>query len=199
MPTTDPRVDAYIAASRDFAQPILRRLRKVVHAGCPNVEETLKWGAPAFMYKGPLAGMSAFKEHCRFGLWKGSLLKDLHLSASGEMSGPFAKIRSIADLPTDQTLIKQVKEAAALNERGVKVVRPKRAVKPVVVPPYFRSALKKNKKALAAFEAFSPSHKREYVAWVTEARTEETRARRMQTTLEWLAEGKSRHWKYQGR
>ena len=198
MPSVDPRVDAYIAKSPGFAQPVLRRLRKAIHAGCPDVEETLKWGAPAFTHKGMLAMMAAFKAHCRFGFWKGRLLKDVRLSSVHDPSGPFAKITSVTDLPPQRTLITYVKAAAALNEQGVKAAaRPKRPAKPIEVPGYFRAALRRNAKALAAFEAFSPSHKREYVAWVADARTDATRARRLHTTLQWLSEGKSRNWKYQ--
>ncbi len=76
MASKDPRIDAYIAKSADFAQPILKHLRKVVHAGCPKVEETLKWSMPHFDYKGVMCGMAAFKAHCVFGFWKESLIFD---------------------------------------------------------------------------------------------------------------------------
>ena len=197
MPTKDPRIDAYIANSADFAKPILKHLRKLVHTACPNVEETLKWSMPAFTHKGILCGMAAFKQHCTFGCWKHELIFPKGTAQEGAM-GQLGRITSLADLPSDSELLGYLKKAVELNEAGIKKpALPRSKVKQaLVLPDYFTAALKKNKKALATFEAFSHSHKKEYLEWITEAKQEETRARRMQTTLEWLAEGKSRNWKY---
>jgi uncharacterized protein YdeI (YjbR/CyaY-like superfamily) len=192
----DARIDAYIAKAQPFAQPILKHLRRVVHAGCPGVEETMKWSMPAFYYQGPMAGMAAFKAHCTFGFWKDALLKAS--PKSEEAMGSFGRITSIKDLPSEKTLVGLVKRAAKLNEDGVRVPRAAKAARaPVKVPPYMTAALKKNKRALATFEGFSPSHRREYVEWITEAKTDATRRRRLATAIEWLAEGKSRNWKYE--
>ena len=196
MATTDPRVDAYIAKSAEFARPILKHLRAAVHAASPEIEETLKWSMPHFMYKGMLCGMAAFKQHCSFGFWKGKLVADL----SEEAMGQFGCITKVSDLPPKRALTAYVKKAMALNDAGVKSptrvksAKPKAAVK---VPDDLVAALKRNKKARATFEGFSPSHRREYVEWITEAKREETRAKRLATTLEWLAAGKSRNWKYE--
>lgn len=195
MGTRDPRVDAYLEQARPFARPILQHLRKVVHAGCPGVEETMKWSAPHFTYQGMLCGMQAFKEHCAFGFWKGSLIKGLGARGEDAM-GQFGRITSLEDLPAQKTLIGLVKQAAALNEQGVKVERTPQRKKGLETPADLVSALKKNKKALAAFEAFSPSHRREYVEWIGEAKRDDTRQRRLATAIEWLSEGKPRHWKY---
>jgi uncharacterized protein YdeI (YjbR/CyaY-like superfamily) len=199
MATKDPRIDAYISKSPDFAKPILKHLRKVVHAGCPEVVETLKWSMPHFDHKGIMCGMGAFKEHCAFGFWKADLV--LERAAGGEKSGmgSFGCIKSIADLPNEKTLIGYVKKAAALNEAGIKApgrTQPKKRA-PIPVPDYFAAALKKNAKARKSFESFPPSHRREYLEWITEAKREATRNERMATSIKWLAEGKSRHWKYQ--
>ena len=199
MGTKDPRVDAYIARSADFARPILNHLRKIVHAGCPKVEEAIKWGAPFFMYKGVLCNMAAFKQHCAFGFWKGTLLKALNTAGkANEAWGQLGRIESLADLPSEDFLIRQVKEAMQLNEKGAKAPtkhKPK-AKTPLVVPAYVKAALKKNAKAGVTFEGFSPSHKREYIEWITEAKTEATRQKRLDTALAWMAEGKVRNWKY---
>jgi uncharacterized protein YdeI (YjbR/CyaY-like superfamily) len=195
MGTRDPRVDAYIEKAQPFARPILQHLRKVVHAGCPGVEETMKWSAPHFMYQGMLCGMQAFKEHCAFGFWKGSLIEGLGARGEDAM-GHFGRITSIQDLPPQKTLIGLVTQAAALNEQGVKVERTARRKKAVEPPEDLVSALRKNKKALAAFQAFSPSHRREYVEWIGEAKRDDTRQRRLATAIEWLSEGKPRNWKY---
>jgi len=198
MPSTDPRIDAYIAKAQPFAKPILEHLRKVVHAGCPNVVEGLKWSMPHFDYKGIFCGMAAFKQHCTFGFWKGSMLKGKGIPEGGtDAMGQFGRITSVDQLPGEKQLIAIVKAAAKLNDDGVKVVRMKSAPKPPIkTPAYFLAALKKNKKAAATYQTFSPSHRREYVEWVTEAKTDETRRKRLGTAVEWMAEGKVRNWKY---
>ena len=195
MATTDPRVDAYIAQSAEFARPILKHLRAAVHAASPEIEETLKWSMPHFMYKGMLCGMAAFKQHCALGFWKGKLIADF----SDEAMGQFGCITKVSDLPAKRTLTAYVKKAMALNDAGVKSQTRMKSAKPkapLKVPDDLAAALKKNKKARETFEGFSPTHRREYVEWITEAKREETRAKRLASTLEWLAEGKSRHWKY---
>ena len=199
MATKDPRIDAYIARSADFAKPILKRLRKVVYAGCPDVGETIKWSMPHFDYKGVMCGMAAFKEHCAFGFWKADLILDRDKPAEKSGMGSFGCIKSLADLPDEKTLIGYVKKAAALNEAGIKApgrTQPKKK-EPFTIPDYFAAALKKNAKARKTFENLALSKQREYVEWVTEAKREETRSERLATSIKWLAEGKPRHWKYQ--
>jgi uncharacterized protein YdeI (YjbR/CyaY-like superfamily) len=194
--TRDKRVDAYIAKSADFAKPILTYLREVVHEACPDVEETMKWSAPHFMYNGMLCVMASFKEHCGFGFWKGALVVETDGKAD-QSAGQFGRITRISDLPPKKVLVGYIKKAMALNESGTAVPRkPKRAARDVTPPDYFVAALKKNKKARATFEGFSPSRRREYVEWITEAKREATRQQRLEQALEWLAEGKPRHWKY---
>ena len=200
MGKKDTRVDVYIAKSAPFAQPILNHLRYLVHKGCPDVEETIKWSFASFDYKGPLCSMAAFKEHCAFGFWKAALMKDADKMKDNQQNsmGHAGKIKSLADLPPDKVIISWIKEAAKLNDDGVKLPpRKKTEKKDLVIPEYFTQAIGKNKKALTAFENFSPSHKKEYVQWVTEAKTEETKNRRMDTAFEWMAEGKGRNWKYE--
>ena len=197
MGTRDPRIDAYIARSADFAKPILTYLRETIHAACPEVEETIKWGTPTFDYHGIMCGTAAFKEHCALGFWKAKLVVG---DENSEAMGQFGRIRSIDDLPSRRTLTGYIKKAMALNEAGVKAPRetkPKR--KPLPMPDELRRALGKNKPAKSAFEAFSPSHQREYIEWITEAKTDETRSRRVEMAVEWMAEGKPRNWKYMKR
>src|SRR6516162_9903962 len=197
MPTKDPRVDAYIEQAADFAKPIPRHIRRVVHTGCPQVEETVKWQNPTFVYKGILCGMAAFKQHCALMFWKGKLLfkgdKKLR-SAREQAMGQFGRLTSLSELPAERILLGYVKEAARLNEEGVKVAsRSKPRVKQELkVPDYLSAALKKNARALQTFEGFSPSHKREYVEWLTEAKRDETRQKRLESAMAWMAEGKPR-------
>jgi hypothetical protein len=158
MGKRDPRVDAYISRSADFARPILTHLRDVVHAECPEVEETLKWSVPAFMCRGNLCGMAAFKQHCMFGFWKGSLIVDESGNAANVGMGQFGKITSLSDLPSDRKLTGYIKQAMKLNEDAVTAKRGKpKAKKPLV---------------------------------------DDTRERRLNTAIEWIAEGKPRNWKY---
>src|SRR4051794_26622287 len=195
----DPRIDAYIAKSADFAKPILKHLRKVVHAGCPGVTETVKWSMPHFDYKGVMCGMAAFKEHCAFGFWKADLILNRDKQTEKSGMGSFGCIKALADLPGEKTLIGYVKKAAALNEAGIKEPwrsQPKKKRKPIPMPDDFAAALKKNAKARKTFDDFSPSHRREYLEWITEAKREETRKERLEKSIGWLAEGKARNWKY---
>lgn len=195
----EPRVDAYIAKSAEFAQPILKRLREVVHAACPDVEETLKWSTPHFVYRGDLCAMAAFRQHATFGFHKGSLVVGED-SRRGEAMGQFGRIVALADLPPKKALSALVKRAMALNEQGVPRPKTKSGTPkpPPTMPADFAAALalKKHAKARATFEGFAPSQRREYTEWIADAKREETRARRLAQALEWLAEGKARHWKY---
>ena len=196
MPKGDPRVDAYIAKQRDFARPILTYLREVIHEGCPECEETLKWSSPTFLYHGMLCGFAGFKAHVVFGFWKHELV--LGPNASRERAaGSFGRLTSIGDLQPRPQLLGFVRKAMKLNEKGVKTPRERKGPKKAIpMPTDLRNALAKNKKAKAAYDAFSPSHKREYLEWITDAKAEETRQRRLAQAIEWMAEGKPRNWKY---
>lgn len=201
MGTRDPRVDAYIARSAPFAQPILEHWRALVHETLPDVEEAIKWGMPFFMVKGRMLGnMAAFKAHCAIGFWKGDQVVGAE-SKSDEAMGQLGRLTSLADLPPKKTLVGYLKSATALREAppAAKQAAAKKKVPkpPVVVPPWLAAALERDPKARATFDAFPPSHRREYVEWLVEAKTEATREKRLATALEWLAEGKARNWKYE--
>ena len=195
MGKKDPRVDEFIAAAQPFARPILKQIRKAVHAGCPDVEEDIKWRQAAFMYKGILCGMASHKAHVTFGFWDQRVGDN---SKADQAGGQLGRLESVEDLPSEKELIAMVKEAVAKRDAGIKPTRMKTAPKaPIEMPDYFATALKKNKKAQATFDAFSPSHRRDYLEWITEAKQEATRDRRVAQSVEWLAEGKSRNWKYE--
>jgi len=198
MGTRDPRVDAYIAKQADFARPILEHIREVVHSACPEVREDIKWGSPFFMYHGPLAHMPAFKEHCRFGFWKGRLVAGEDSNAEG-MTGPFGQLKSVKDLPSKKEMTAYIRKAMKLNEEGISKVKAKKARPELPVPPELAAALAKNKKARANFEAFSSSQRRDYSEWIGEAKRAETKAARVKQAVEWIAEGKGRNWKYERR
>ena len=195
MGTKDPRIDGYIEAANPFARPILKKLRKWVHQYCPDCEETWKWSSPHFSYKGRMyCVMAAFKEHCSFGFWHPMMRRN---DNSLEGMGSFGKLRSVADLPPESDFAKMAREAMKLTDEGVKAPpKPKKEREPVVVPADLKAALAKNRKAQATFDDFTYSHRKEYVEWITEAKREETRLARVKQAVEWMAEGKARHWKY---
>lgn len=198
--TRDARVDAYIARAADFAQPLLTRLRDGVHHACPGVQETIKWGMPTFMYGGRiLAGMAAFKAHCTFGFWQGDAITGA--DKAGEAMGQFGRITGPADLPKPAQLKAMVRQATALIDAGAppRSNRRNAAPKPPPeVPDFLRDALSRHPQAAAAFNAFPPSQRREYIDWLVEAKQASTRERRLAQAIEWLAEGKRRNWKYEG-
>ena len=203
----DPRIDAYINKAKPFAQPILEHLRELVHKACPKVEETIKWSRPFFEYKGAILGnMSAFKEHCSFGFWGeeiGAVLREANVVQDGGM-GSLGRITAVKDLPSNKEMLAFLKQATAFIDNGtytspiaarnkvVKVPKPQ-----LETPAEFSQALKANKKAAAVFAAFSPSCKREYIEWITEAKRPETRDKRIAQSIEQIAENKQRNWKYQ--
>jgi uncharacterized protein YdeI (YjbR/CyaY-like superfamily) len=200
MGKRDGRVDAYIARSAEFARPILARLREVVHEACPDVQETMKWSFPHFQYKGILCSMAGFKEHCAFGFWKGPLIVEKGDSEVEKAMGQFGRLTRLSDLPSKKVLIGYIKQAMKLNEDGVKSptrTKPKESSpRELIIPDDLASALRANSAASATFEKFSPSNRREYVDWITEAKTQATRTRRLEQAIEWMAEGKPRNWKY---
>ena len=199
MPTIDPFVDAYIDKAQGFAKPVLNHIRKLVHEACPDVIETKKWRFPHFDYKGMMCSMASFKEHCAFGFWKQSLMEDKAFPAEKTAMGSFGRITSLADLPDEQTMKKLIGDAMKLNDAGIKVAKPKPTgkKKELVVPEILAAALETNALASETFNNFPYSKKKDYVEWITEAKTDVTRDKRLATAIEWLAEGKARHWKYQ--
>lgn len=194
------QVDQYIINSAAFAIPILDHLRNLVHKADARIEEKIKWGMPFFDYKGTVCHMASFKHHCAFGFWKGSLMQDEYgiFKEHAEAMGLLGKITSFDDLPSDEILIAYIQQAIQLNEDNIKLPLKTKSIekKELVIPEYFMEALQEAPEALAVFQNFSPSNKKDYVLWLEEAKTEATRIKRLETTLEWLAEGKTRMWKY---
>lgn len=200
MTSRDPRIDAYIARSAEFARPILEHIRALVHEACPQVEETIKWSMPMFVNAGGiLCNMAAFKAHASFGFWKHALVVG-DAADSGEGMGSFGKLTSIRDLPSKRQLLVYIRKAARINEQGMKGPAVRKAATPKPLPETpddFAEALRRNAAAGKCFDGFAPGRRREYLEWILEAKRPETRARRIAQAVEWLAEGKSRNWKYE--
>ncbi len=191
---TDSRVDDYIARASPFAQPILMRIRAAAHAALPQGEEGIKWGMPHFMVGGKnVGGMSAFKAHCAF------VVHGDGRQGGADGMGAYGKIATLDDLPTDAEMVERLREAAQrVAEQGSATAGRKRTPKPELpVPDDLAARLAGNPGARAAFDGFAPSHRREYIEWITEAKREETRAKRLEQTIEWLLQGKKRNWKYE--
>lgn len=200
MARKDPRIDAYIANAAPFAQPILKHIRAVVHAGCPDVEETIKWNMPHFDHRGLMCGMAAFKQHCSFGFWREAAGAVPSNGNDREGMGQFGRITSPADLPPRLTLIGYVRKAVELKDasaKAAKPARPKAKAAPVTAPDYLRTVIAKNLAAKATWDRLSNSHRNEYIEWVTDAKRDATRTKRLATTLEWLAAGKPLNWRYE--
>ena len=194
----EPRVDAYIAKAAPFARPILAHLRDVVHGACPEVEESIKWSAPFFVYRGRnLCHMAAFKAHCAFGFWRAKEIAGLHEAGDDAGRGDFGHVGSVDDLPPKRDLARYVRAAMKLEDAGP-VARPRTAPKAALATPAdFALAIATSAGAQAAFDAFSPSARREYVEWIDEAKRPATRASRIATAVAWIGEGKKRNWKYE--
>lgn len=207
MVKKDKRVDEYIKSAEAFAVPVLKHFRKLIHQACPDVEETIKWGFPSFEYKGPLCSMASFKKHCVFSFWKYTLLKDPQKilgeisSKGGTAMGNLGRITSLKDLPKDNVILDFLSQSIELNEKEIKLP-PRKPVtekekNALVIPKELKQALSKNKPSGKIFDAFSYSKKKEYCEWIDEAKTQQTREKRITTALVWIAEGKSRNWKYE--
>ena len=192
----DQRVDAYIAAAEPFARPILEHLRGVVHRAAPGLAEAIKWGMPMFLHNGRIvANMAAFQRHASFGTWRrdGGGIGE----PRGDGMGSLGRLTGLSDLPDDDEIVAMVREAIALADAGGSM-RGNRAPKPPPeTPADLRAALDAVPAAAAAFDAFPPGCRREYVDWLTEAKRPETRAKRLAQTVEWCAEGKRRNWQYE--
>jgi hypothetical protein len=205
MEQYDNRIDAYIEKSAEFAKPILKHLRTLVHEASPEIVETMKWSAPFFEYNGILCHMMAFKQHLGFGFWKADTLPDphriLHLEG-GEAAGSLGRICSLSDLPDDDILIWYIRQAMLLKGVPAKKAAEKKpaaakAASAVLdTPGYLEELLGQTPAAKEYFEKFSPSQKKEYITWFEDAKSEATREKRLKEGLEWISEGKTRHWKY---
>ena len=193
----EPRIGAYIAKAQPFARPILEKVRERVHAIVPDVEEAMKWSMPAYMAGGKILVItSAFKAHAALNFWRGQEIGD-GAPKAGAM-GQFGRLKSVDDLPTDEELDALIREAAAIAKTAPAPRKPKAAPKaPPEVHPDFAAALDRAPRAKAALDAFPPSAQRDYFEWISEAKQDATRQKRIATALEWLAEGKRRHWKYE--
>jgi len=191
----DPRIDAYIEKQADFARPILAQIRDTLHAA-GEIEESIKWSMPAFLYKGrPLANMAAFKAHAVMGFWQGQQIGNGE-ARNGAM-GEFGRLTSVEDLPDRETLLDLARKAMTLVDEGVKPVRNKTVKEPIAMPDDLAQTLAANPAAQATYDGFPPSCQREYLEWVVEAKRPETRAKRIAQAVEWMAEGKRRNWKYE--
>ena len=189
----DPRIDAYIAKAQPFARPILEHVRNRVHAVVPDVEEAMKWSHPTYCRGGKIVlGTAAFKEHAAVNFWRG---QELGFEVKNGAMGQLGKLTQVDQLPTDFDAM--IAKAADLSGAPARP-RPKHAPKPAPeLHPEFAAALAKAPQAKATLDGFPPSAQREYLEWISEAKQDATRQKRIADAIEWLGEGKRRHWKYE--
>ena len=197
MAPRDPRIDTYIANARPDARPLLKEIRAAVHAACPDVSETVKWRTPTFEHKGIMLGMAVFKSYTTMGFWKSKLMRQRLSAGDQKALDQAGQVKNGDALPPRAALVRLVKVAAALNEEGLVQPRVMRKRAPLKTPPYLTAALKKNPAALMQFNAFAPSHRREYIEWIVDAKQDATRERRIAQAVEWIGQGKGRNWKYE--
>ena len=201
MADDSKRVDEYIKNAPDFARPIMEKIRKAFHKGCPECEEAIKWGCPYFMYKGMLGGMASFKGHVSMGFWRSKEMDDpeklFDTGTGAKASMCNAHFHNLKEVPTQKILAEYVKRAAKLQDTEAPKKKATKKKISTRIPADLAELFKKHKKAKTVFEGFAPSHKRDYIEWITEAKRDATRQKRLKTTIEWLSEGKQRHWKYQ--
>jgi uncharacterized protein YdeI (YjbR/CyaY-like superfamily) len=193
----DARIDSQIEKAAPFAQPILHRLREIMHSASPDIEEAIKWGMPAFLYRGKiLANMAAFKSHAVFGIWRGPEA-DKESGRAAEAMGSLGRLTSLNDLPPTETLLRMIRDAMAAIDAGAPRRAASKARPELAVPDDLGAAIRANAAAHKVFESFAPSHRRDYVEWIISAKRDDTRARRIEQAVAWLSEGKKRHWKYE--
>lgn len=192
--TREPKIDAYIARAQPFARPILEKVRERVHAVVPDIEEAMKWSHPTYCKGGKIVlGTAAFKQHAAVNFWRG---QELGLAREEGAMGQLGKITSRDDLPSN--LDELIAKAAELAESAPAPRKTKHAPKPApAMHPDFAAALAKAPRAKAALDAFPPSAQRDYLEWISDAKQDATRAKRIATAVEWLGEGKRRNWKYE--
>lgn len=198
MAKKNPAVDAYIKKAQPFAQPILKKLRTIIHKGCPKVTEEMKWSQPFYMYQGRvLCATMGFKKHCALVFWKSGLIKKKNGQKAKDDLKHLRRISSLDELPPEREILAYIKLAMHLNEPTTKLPPREKRSTPVKAPNDLLAALRANPKAKKHFETFSPSKKKDYIFWITGAKTEETRERRLETAIDWISEGKARNWKYE--
>ena len=198
MTTKAPRGDAYIERAGDFTKPILLHFRNLVHKAFPEITETIRWGFPHFDHKGIVCSMAAFRRHSAIGFWKQSLL-DANIFAEGKNAmGSLGRITSLGDLPSDEQIMSLVRRAVELNMAGIKQrKKDPEPTRELAVPADFATAIEEKEKPRTSFENMLYSHREEYIDWIEEAKTEKARKKRIATAIDWIAEGKSRNWKYE--
>ena len=178
-------IDTYIQNAPEFSQEILLHFRKLVHQAIPNVEEQIKWKFPHFVYKKEvICSMAAFSKHCAFSFPKAALMKDKTLiekAKTEEAMGHFGKVKTLQDLPSDSKIKGYIKESVSLI--GQKSQKKKPAI---TIPKLLKKIFEENKKAADCFLKMSPSHQKEYINYISEAKKEETQKRRVEKVLEMI-------------
>jgi hypothetical protein len=195
------QINQYMAELPEWQRRMLVRLRQLIHEAAPEVEEAWRWDKPHFDNAGIMVGLCAFKEHVAVWFHKGALLKDtkklFEATARTEEKGMRAYKLHEGDKINEAAFLDLVKQAVAVNDKGTKLREAKPTKKALVVPEDLEQVLRKDPTAWANWEAFPVGHRRAYVEWVTDARQEETRKRRIAQSLEKIREGEQQEERHQ--
>ncbi|MCB0792148.1 MAG: DUF1801 domain-containing protein [Flavobacteriales bacterium] len=195
------RINSHIAEQDEWKRRLMVRLRQLIHQVDPGIEETWRWNGPHFDRNGIMLGMSAHKTCVSIWFHKGALLKDprrlFEPLEKDEAKGMRVYKLKESDAIDEKAFTELVKQAVKLNEDGVKLSEAKPARKTLVVPPELESVLKKDQHAMTNWEGFSYSKKKDYIEWVTDAKREETRKRRIAQAFQLIRDGLALNERYE--
>lgn len=192
-------VNKYISNAPISQQKILSKLREIIHKASLDIEEKIRWSHPHFDYMGKgMCFIQALKERVTFGFWFGDkIYNSPKLSKEAKaIYETMGNLTDVSQIPSTKLIIEEIHLAMKLIESGNRDVKEKKVKPQLVIPDYLSLRFKKDKTANSSFSKMSPSHQREYVDWIIDAKTDETRENRISTMMSQVKEGKSKNWKY---
>lgn len=189
------KISQYIESADVKKKEILQRLRDFLNRDDFGLTEDWKWHAPNFNSNGMVCWLAFFKSHVGLNFFKGSLIEDLHGlydNASMDKGNRIIKYKTINEI-NENLLEYYIYEAIKHNKEGAKITSKKVEIE---VPKDLAKALEKDIMAKDFFTNLAPGYKRDYIDWIISAKQEKTRLKRLETTLEWLGQGKKKNWRY---
>jgi len=195
-PEVPQKITDYINNVDGEFHDMLIKLREIIMSSNLGIVEDWKWGAPNFYYKGMVCWLALFKKHVGINFFKGSLITDKYNLFEKQYENRInrmIKYTALSEVEEEQ-LKYYLLEAVEINQQGKKPT-PKRTT--VDMPENFQNALNGNPKAQIFFDSLAPSYKKEYIQWIATAKQKATRVKRLNTSIEWLSEGKKKSWKYE--
>jgi hypothetical protein len=191
------RINLYIAELPDWQRKHLVRVRQLIHSTEERIEEAWRGNAPHFDHQGSLIGMHAFKSCVSIWFHKGASLKDGHglfklTEKDAEREVRKYKIHEGESI-NEKAFLDLLKQALKVNAAQAGGAETKPTSRALVVPSDMEQVLRKDEQAWAQWEGLAASHKREYVEWITDAKQDETRKRRLAKALEMIRDGQAKN------